>query len=202
MPPRSDMNPAVSGWICMSPYAPWEDSTSGSNPLSVRITAATSAGSTSCSDAASRIVSSYSKGCVNRRARSGASHNNDSPRRTSVRTTSNVNPRPRNLRDRPYLLLFFGATFADGTTPTERPDHERLRLLPEFIQVPVVFHHNVCPPGLLLARKLAVLYRAALFFSHASLLGPRPAPLVGRRDRDGVVELCTAPPLEEEWYLG
>src|SRR5918998_343450 len=186
----------------MSPYAPWDDSTSGSKPLWVRTTAATSAGSTSCSAAASRMVSSYSRGWVNRRARSGVSNTNGSPRRTSARTTSNTNPRLRSLRDRPYLLLLFGATFADGTPPTERPIHERIRLLPEFIQVPVIFHHNVCTPSLLLARKLAALYRAALLLPHAPLLSPPSTPLVGRRDRDGIVELLTAPTLEEQRYLG
>ena len=35
-------------------------------------------------------------------------------------------------------------------------------MLSEFIQVSIVFHHHVGPPGLLFLAKLAILYRAAL----------------------------------------
>src|SRR5215210_1276490 len=201
MPLRSEIKLAVSGWICISPYAPWDDSTSGSKPLSVRITAATSAGSTPFSAPASRMVSSYSRGYASCRTVSGACSNNGSPRRTRARATSSTAPRLRSLRDRPYLR-FFGAAFAAGTPLTEHPLHKSPCLLPEFIQVSVVFHHHVRPPGLLLTRELAVLYRTALLLSHPSLLRPHPAPLRRRHDRDGQVVLVDTPALEEKRYLG
>src|SRR5215203_2302142 len=146
---RSEMNWAVSGRICISPYAPLDDSTSSSNPLSVKITAATRAGSTPFSSATIRIVSSYWSGCVIRRTVSGAFRRKGSTRRKRTRATSRTAPRLRLLRNHPYLRLF-GSSFALGTLIlTEHPLHEVLRLLPHIIQIPVVLYHHVRAQGLL-----------------------------------------------------
>src|SRR5215217_4077341 len=201
-PPRSEINRAVSGRICISPYAPRDDSTSGSNPLSVRITAATSVGSTPFAAAAERMASSYPRGYITRRTVSGTSRRNGNARRTRARATSKTTPRLRRLRDLPYLPLL-GSFFATPRIPLpEHPLYQILRLLPEFIEILVVLYHHIRPPGLFFARELTILYRAALLLAHAPLLCPPPTSLLRHRDSHGNVELAAALALEEERYLG
>src|SRR3954470_12974710 len=183
----------------MSPYAPLCDSTCGSNLLSVRIPAATSAGSRAYSAEAVWMVSSYPRGCVNDRTTSGAFRSNGSAKRMRTRTTSTTAPRLRNLRDLPYLR-FFSHFFAAGIPPPEHTVYEDPRLLPEFIHISVVFYHHIRAPGLLLAGELAILYRAALFLFHSPLFCPRLATLLRGRDRNGNVELVAASTLEEKRY--
>src|SRR5918997_4807847 len=201
MPLRSEMKRAVSGRICISPYAPCDDSTSSSKLLSVRITAAVRAGSTPCSTEADLMVSSCSRGCVNRRKASSRRGSRSSARRTSAKTTSRIVPRPRR-GGRPCLLRFSGSSFAAAIPPTEHPIHEIPRLLFESIYIAVVLHHHVCPSGLLCAGELARFYRAALLLPHAPLLRPLLTPLFRGHHGDGDIEPRATPTLEEERYLG